>query len=85
LRSKKSDPIIAEPTPSNLSEKLIAQLQRAVRAAQRTQNPRPSDASETNAVEEDLVNRIWRAAFSTAAPPKAQARRAKTRERRAKS
>jgi hypothetical protein len=85
LRSKNSRPLIAKPTPSNLSEKLLAQLQQAVSAAQRTQNSDPSDASETSAVEKDLVNLIWRAVFSTAAPRKTQARRAKTRDRRAKS
>jgi hypothetical protein len=79
LRSNNSHPRIAETTPSNLSEKLLAQLQQAVRAAQRTQNPQPNDASETSTVEKDLVNLIWRAAFSTAAPPQTRARRTKTR------
>jgi hypothetical protein len=39
---------------------------------------KPSDASESSAVEEDLFNLIWRAAFSTAAPGKTQTRRANT-------
>ena len=76
--------MVAEPTSSNLSETLIAQLQQAVRAAQRTQNPQPSDASESSPVERDLVDLIWRSVFSTATPRKTQARRAKTRDRRAK-
>jgi hypothetical protein len=81
LRSKKSRPLIAEPTPSNLSEKLLAQLQKAVRAAQRTQNTQLSDALESRADAKDLVNLIWRAAFSTAAPGQPRARCTKTRGR----
>jgi len=45
-RSKNSRPEIAEPTPPLLSEKLIAQLQGAVSAAQCKRNPVPLDASE---------------------------------------
>jgi len=39
--SKNSPPEIAEPAPPPLSEKLIAQLQGAVSAAQRKRNPEP--------------------------------------------
>jgi hypothetical protein len=85
FKSKNSRPMVAEPTSSILSETLIAQLQQAVRAAQRRQNPRPSDASEASTIEKDLVNLIWQAVFSTAAPRKTQARRANTRDPRAKS
>jgi hypothetical protein len=51
---KKDPPIIDGPTPPLLSEKLIAQLQGAVRAAQRKQMPAPTDESERRAAEKDL-------------------------------
>jgi hypothetical protein len=50
---KNDRPEIAEPTPPRLSDELIAQLQRAVSAAQRRRNPERIDAPEIGSSEKD--------------------------------
>jgi hypothetical protein len=53
-RPKKDRPMTEEATPPLLSEKLIAQLQGAVDAAQRKQLPQPNDASASRSAEKEV-------------------------------
>jgi hypothetical protein len=50
-RPKEDRPMTEEATPLPLSEKLIAQLQNAVSAAQRKRIPDPNDASASQSTE----------------------------------
>jgi hypothetical protein len=51
---EKDRPMTEEATPPLLSEKLIAQLQGAVDAAQRKQLPQPNDASASRSAEKEV-------------------------------
>jgi hypothetical protein len=53
-RSKQSASNAGEPTPPLLSDRLIAQLQGAVNAAQRKRMTHPSDQGESRAAEKNF-------------------------------
>jgi hypothetical protein len=53
-KSKQDRPMTGEATPPLLSEELIAQLQRAVSAAQRKRMPEPNDPTAGRSAEKEL-------------------------------
>jgi hypothetical protein len=53
-RPKQPRPKAGEPTPPFLSEKLIAQLQGAVSAAQRKRIPKPIDIGESRSAKTSI-------------------------------
>jgi hypothetical protein len=53
-RPKKERPMTGEATPPRLNEELIAQLQNAVRAAQRKRMPESNDPTANRSAEKDF-------------------------------